>query len=88
MTTARTFRAEGKTFNTASKRRYAVVVTARCHSGYDENRQPIFEGSALAGIVHRTDDVVAAQQDLAKWSTVGYFVSGTVVDTYTGQAIR
>ncbi|WP_395772573.1 hypothetical protein [Arenimonas sp.] len=95
-TTARTFTAEGETFTTKSKARYAVVLT--CSGGvYCSDRDYGVPGSGAGAVVmakHTSNSTTAVKalvryaKDLTRdGAPAGSFVSGSVVDTETGEII-
>jgi len=93
---ARTFTAEGETFTTSSKACYAVVLT--CSAGvYCSDRDYCIPGSAAGAVViaKHTSNFNTATKALKRYAKdltrngakAGAFVSGSVVDTVTGEIV-
>lgn len=79
----RTFTAEGQTFTTTAKTRFAVVLT--CSDGvYDSEKDYNVIGSEAGAVViaKRTSNHAAAVKALARFAAQTGFVSGTIADTY------
>jgi hypothetical protein len=85
MTTTRTFTAEGKTFTTKAKTRYAVVVTAPTGIYCEERGYGIYDDVDGIVVAKRTNNYATAAKALARYAATAGFVSGSIADTSAGE---
>ena len=85
MTTNRTFTAEGKTFTTKAKTRYAVVVNAPNGIYCEERGYGIYDDVDGIVVAKRTNNYAAAVKALARYAATAGFVSGSIADTFPAE---